>query len=81
MKDVPRCTTEQELSLHAVCETSHYHEARFNLCCMAEKNVTDISTAALQKFEACLHAPIGRDSGRPRHQNPGFEVPCHRQRS
>jgi len=38
-------------------KTSHYHESRFDLRGMAEKNVTDIPTIALQKFKAPLHTP------------------------
>jgi hypothetical protein len=40
-----------------MCETSHYQKTRLNLRGMAEKNVTDIPTIALQKFKAPLHTP------------------------
>jgi len=40
-----------------MCETSHYQKTRLNLRGMAEKNVTDIPTIALQNFKARLHTP------------------------
>ena len=53
----PALRYRKELPLSGMSETSHHHESRFDLRGTAEKHVTDISTAALEKLEARLHTP------------------------